>query len=71
MEQNIYERQVAKQSLSSRVLDQQQIQRHFTHSQLNELYHFLPDLRPSKHTETPVVSTHKCPAMVQTANRHR
>ncbi|XP_058631668.1 transcriptional regulator ATRX-like isoform X2 [Onychostoma macrolepis] len=54
MEQNIYERQVAKQSLSSRVLDQQQIQRHFTHSQLNELYRFQPDLRPSKHTETPV-----------------
>ncbi|KAK7172885.1 hypothetical protein R3I93_002874 [Phoxinus phoxinus] len=53
MEQNIYDRQVAKQSLSSRVLDQQQIQRHFTHSQLNELYHFQPDLRPSKHTETP------------------
>ncbi|KAK2911162.1 hypothetical protein Q8A67_003295 [Cirrhinus molitorella] len=54
MEQNIYERQVAKQSLSSRVLDQQQIQRHFTHSQLNELYCFRPDLRPSKHTEMPV-----------------
>ncbi|XP_016143811.1 ATRX chromatin remodeler, like [Sinocyclocheilus grahami] len=54
MEQNIYERQVAKQSLSSRVLDQQQIQRHFTHSQLNELYRFQPDLRPSEHTETPV-----------------
>ncbi|XP_067295262.1 transcriptional regulator ATRX-like isoform X3 [Pseudorasbora parva] len=53
MEQNIYERQVAKQSLSSRVLDQQQIQRHFTHSQLNELYRFQPDLRPSKHTEMP------------------
>ncbi|XP_058631669.1 transcriptional regulator ATRX-like isoform X3 [Onychostoma macrolepis] len=32
----------------------QQIQRHFTHSQLNELYRFQPDLRPSKHTETPV-----------------
>ncbi|XP_059407059.1 transcriptional regulator ATRX-like isoform X3 [Carassius carassius] len=54
MEQNIYERQVAKQSLSSRVLDQQQIQRHFTHSQLNELYCFQPNLQPSKHTERPV-----------------
>ncbi|XP_016331710.1 transcriptional regulator ATRX-like [Sinocyclocheilus anshuiensis] len=53
MEQNIYKRQVAKQSLSSRVLDQQQIQRHFTHRQLNELYCLQPDLRPSKHTEMP------------------
>ncbi|TRZ02070.1 hypothetical protein DNTS_016491, partial [Danionella cerebrum] len=53
MEQKIYERQVAKQSLSFRVLDQQQIQRHFTHSQLHELYSFQPDLQPSQHTETP------------------
>uniref|UniRef100_A0AAR2JFC9 Helicase C-terminal domain-containing protein n=1 Tax=Pygocentrus nattereri TaxID=42514 RepID=A0AAR2JFC9_PYGNA len=46
MEQKIYERQVAKQSLSSRVVDQQQIQRHFTHSQLSELYRFQPDKHP-------------------------
>lgn len=58
MEQKIYERQVAKQSLSSRVLDHQQIQRHFTHSELNELYRFQPDLQPSKHTQTPLVNTH-------------
>ncbi|KAA0716657.1 Transcriptional regulator ATRX [Triplophysa tibetana] len=54
MEQKIYERQVAKQSLSSRVLDHQQIQRHFTHSELNELYRFQPDLQPSKHTQAPL-----------------
>ncbi|XP_073717334.1 ATRX chromatin remodeler, like [Misgurnus anguillicaudatus] len=54
MEQKIYERQVAKQSLSSRVLDQQQIQRHFTQSQLNELYRFQPNLQPSIHTQAPV-----------------
>ncbi|XP_035383362.1 transcriptional regulator ATRX-like isoform X2 [Electrophorus electricus] len=53
MEQKIYERQVAKQSLSSRVVDHQQIQRHFTHSQLSKLYRFQPDLDPRTHTSLP------------------
>ncbi|XP_058238856.1 transcriptional regulator ATRX-like isoform X2 [Hemibagrus wyckioides] len=53
MEQKIYERQVAKLSLSSRVVDQQQIQRHFTHSQLSDLYRFQPDSHSKSHPVEP------------------
>ncbi|XP_063288132.1 transcriptional regulator ATRX [Pelobates fuscus] len=61
MEEKIYDRQIAKQSLSFRVVDQQQIERHFTMNELTELYTFEPDLlddqnpEKKKKRETPVL----------------
>lgn len=44
MESKIYERQIMKQSLSHRVIDEQQIQRHFKANDVSELYRFsLPE----------------------------
>ncbi|KAG8448192.1 hypothetical protein GDO86_015328 [Hymenochirus boettgeri] len=51
MEDKIYDRQVTKQSLSFRVVDQQQIERHFTMNELTELYTFEPDLLDDPNTE--------------------
>ena len=43
MEETIYDRQVIKQSLALRVIDEAQIKRHFTKRQLDELYEYHPD----------------------------
>ena len=58
MEEKIYERQVTKLSLSQRVVDEHQIERHFTQSDLSALYNFNPDVYDEE-KEKPVFSLPK------------
>ena len=56
MEEKIYERQVTKETLSQRVVDEQQVDRHFTQNDLQALYQFTPDkLEDKKERPTPVI----------------
>lgn len=42
MEQRIYARQIIKESVAKRVVDAQQVDRHFTQLEIRELYKFDP-----------------------------
>ena len=53
MEQKLYERQVAKQATAKRVIDEQQISRHYNQSDLQELYTY--ELEPSVPREIPIL----------------
>ncbi|CAD6991977.1 unnamed protein product [Ceratitis capitata] len=53
MEQKVYERQVAKQATAKRVIDEQQISRHYNQSDLQELYSY--ELMPSSEREIPIL----------------
>ena len=55
MEEKIYQRQVAKQSLSQRVIDEHQLDRHFTNKELSELYTFEPDIYDENSHEIPAL----------------
>ncbi|BFZ14845.1 hypothetical protein BsWGS_17884 [Bradybaena similaris] len=71
MEEKIYERQVTKLSLSQRVVDEHQIERHFSANDLKELYNFRPD-RWDDGTEKATLALPKDPllAEVLTSNKH-
>ena len=68
MEEKIYDRQVIKQSLSIRVIDELQVGRHFKASDLQELYRFTPD--ESTKRPTPILPKDKLFANLLISHKH-
>lgn len=54
MEEKIYERQVTKQAISKRVIDEQQIDRHYKENDLQELYRY-DNIEPEEARPTPAL----------------
>lgn len=53
MEEKIYERQITKLAISKRVIDEQQIDRHYKANDLQELYRY--DLEPEEPRSIPLL----------------
>ncbi|CAF4738111.1 unnamed protein product [Rotaria sp. Silwood1] len=56
MEEKIYQRQVVKQSISQRVVDDHQLDRHFTQSDIKELYKFTPEQLPEARSSSTLLT---------------
>jgi len=52
MEEKVYDRQITKLAVASRVVDEMQIERHFTDEEIRELYSFKPE-KIADNPETP------------------
>lgn len=59
MEEKIYERQITKLSISCRVIDEQQIDRHFSRNEIAELYTFNQKKPSPEIPKLPKVSSHQ------------
>lgn len=66
MEERVYDRQIIKQALSCRVVDEQQIVRHFKEDEVAALYNFEPD---PPHTKVPLVPTDRLLADLMTGEK--